>query len=138
MHGVRRSLLETQADALGLPVHVVELPWPCASDVYEERMSNAVAAAPALGVKAMVFGDLFLEDVRRYREQSLVDSGPRPNFQPWHYPTAAVKTDRLLVGSRTRMDGPLDHPDERNITIRVRMDVIWKEPIGRSFVMSRR
>src|ERR1700683_3562963 len=67
MHAVRRSLLEAQADTLGLPLHVVELPWPCPNGVYEERMTAATAAARAAGVDAMVYGDLFLEDVRRYR-----------------------------------------------------------------------
>jgi uncharacterized protein (TIGR00290 family) len=100
MHGVRRSLLAAQADALGLPLHVVELPWPCLNEVYEERMSNAVAAARALGVEAMVFGDLFLEDVRRYREQSLVDSGLRPIFPLWQRPTAEVAQDLLTLGVR--------------------------------------
>jgi uncharacterized protein (TIGR00290 family) len=100
MHAVRRSLLEAQADALGLPLHVVDLPWPCPNDVYEERMSNAVTAARVSGVEAMVFGDLFLEDVRRYREQSLEGSGLDPVFPLWHRPTPEVAHDLVTLGVR--------------------------------------
>jgi uncharacterized protein (TIGR00290 family) len=100
MHAVRRSLLEAQADALGLPLHVVELPWPCPNDVYEERMSNAVGLARASGVDTMVFGDLFLEDVRRYREQSLDGSGLVPLFPLWQRPTAGVAQELLTLGVR--------------------------------------
>lgn len=100
MHAVRQRLLEAQADALGLPLHVVELPWPCTNDVYEERMSNAVAAARASGVDTMVFGDLFLEDVRRYREESLAGSGLTPLFPLWQRPTGEVAQDLLTLGVR--------------------------------------
>jgi uncharacterized protein (TIGR00290 family) len=100
MHAVRRSLLEAQADALGLPLHVVDLPWPCPNDVYEERMSNAVAAARISGVEVMVFGDLFLEDVRRYREQSLEGSGLAPLFPLWQRPTPEVAHDLVALGVR--------------------------------------
>jgi len=64
MHAVRRVLLEAQADALELPVHVVELPWPCSNEVYEQRIADIVRAAADAGVAHMVFGDLFLSDVR--------------------------------------------------------------------------
>jgi uncharacterized protein (TIGR00290 family) len=100
MHGVRRSLLEAQADALGLPLHVVELPWPCPNEVYEKRMSKAIAAARASGVEAMVFGDLFLEDIRRYREQSLASSGLTPVFPLWLRPTPEVAHDLVALGVR--------------------------------------
>jgi uncharacterized protein (TIGR00290 family) len=100
MHAVRRSLLEAQAHALDLPLHVVELPWPCPNDVYEERMSNAVTAARISGVEAMVFGDLFLEDVRRYREHSLEGSGLEPLFPLWQRPTAEVAHDLVTLGVR--------------------------------------
>jgi uncharacterized protein (TIGR00290 family) len=98
MHGVRRALLEAQACALGLPLHVVELPWPCRNEVYEERMSAAVRAAVEADVEVMVFGDLFLRDVRRYREQSLKGTGLRPLFPLWGWPTPAVA--RELVDLR--------------------------------------
>ena len=100
MHGVRRALLEAQAAELGLPLHVVELPWPCSNEVYEQRISAAVGAAQAAGVEAMVFGDLFLRDVRRYREQTLEGTGLRPLFPLWERPTQAVAQELLELGVR--------------------------------------
>src|ERR1700680_4892850 len=67
MHAVRRTLVEAQAERLGLPLHVVEIPSWCSSDVYEERMAAAMVTARAAGIERIVFGDLFLEDVRAYR-----------------------------------------------------------------------
>src|SRR5438034_8801956 len=78
MHAVRRRLVEAQADRLGLPLHVVEIPSPCPNDVYELRMSEAVAAARSDGIDHFMFGDLFLEDVRAYRERNLAESGLTP------------------------------------------------------------
>jgi uncharacterized protein (TIGR00290 family) len=98
MHGVRRALLEAQAAALGLPLHVVELPWPCSNEVYEQRMSTAVQAAENAAVEAMVFGDLFLEDVRRYRERALEGTRLRPLFPLWERPTTAVASELLELG----------------------------------------
>ena len=100
MHGVRRSLLEQQAAALGLPLHVVDLPWPCSNEVYEQLMGSAVATAVSAGVEAMVFGDLFLEDVRRYRERMLEASGLRPLFPLWQRPTAELAHELLASGVR--------------------------------------
>jgi len=107
MHAVRRSLLEAQAHALGLPLHVVELPWPCPNEVYEEQMSAAIAVARTSGVAAMVFGDLFLEDIRRYREESLRGTGLTPLFPLWQRPSrhrgswpAAGTTGRCWPTSR--------------------------------------
>jgi uncharacterized protein (TIGR00290 family) len=100
MHGVRHSLLEAQADALGLPLHVVELPSPCPNEVYEERILAAIAVARGSGVDAMVFGDLFLEDIRRYREESLRGSGFTPLFPLWQRPTRALAQEMLSVGIR--------------------------------------
>lgn len=71
MHGVRRELLQAQADAAGLPLHVVPLPWPCSNEQYERIMNTAVAGFVAAGFTHVAFGDLFLEDVRRYREERL-------------------------------------------------------------------
>ena len=98
MHGVRRALLEAQASALGLPLHVVELPWPCSNEVYEARMAAAVDVALEAGVEAMVFGDLFLEDVRGYRERALEGTGVRPLFPLWKRPTSAVASELLALG----------------------------------------
>jgi uncharacterized protein (TIGR00290 family) len=83
MHAVRRDLLAVQAAAVGLPVHSVELPWPCPNEVYERQMSAAVAAALEAGVEVMVFGDLFLQDIRNYRENQLAGTGIRPLFPLW-------------------------------------------------------
>jgi uncharacterized protein (TIGR00290 family) len=98
MHGVRRSLLEFQAQALGLPLRVVDLPWPCANEVYEVRMAEAVGQAEQDGVEAMVFGDLFLEDVRRYREESLRATGITPLFPLWRRPTRELARRLLELG----------------------------------------
>lgn len=100
MHGVRRSLLDAQAEALGLPVQAVDLPWPCPNEVYEERMAGAIRRAREMGVEAVVFGDLYLEDIRRYRETSLRGTGIIPLFPLWHRPTDAVARDLLALGVR--------------------------------------
>jgi uncharacterized protein (TIGR00290 family) len=100
MHAVRRTLLEAQAKALNLPLHVVELPWPCPNAVYEDRMAAACAAAQAAGVGSMVFGDLFLEDIRAYREQSLREYAITPLFPLWERPTDLVARDILAAGIR--------------------------------------
>ncbi|MBI2710886.1 MAG: ATP-binding protein [Actinobacteria bacterium] len=100
MHAVRRSLLLAQAAALGLPVHAVELPWPCSNEIYEQQMSAAVGAAVGAGVERMVFGDLFLADVRAYREQMLAGTGVTPVFPLWERPTAALAREMIDAGIR--------------------------------------
>jgi uncharacterized protein (TIGR00290 family) len=100
MHAVRRVLLEAQADALELPVHVVELPWPCPNEVYEQRMADIVGAAADAGVAHMVFGDLFLADVRAYREQQLAGTGLSPVFPLWQRPTNVLAKEMLDAGIR--------------------------------------
>jgi len=100
MHGVRRELLEAQADALGLPLHVVELPWPCPNSVYEQRMGDALVEAVECGVEQMVFGDLFLADVRAYREDKLAGTGITPIFPLWDRPTDRLATEVIDAGVR--------------------------------------
>lgn len=100
MHAVRRSLLEAQAHRLNLPLHVVEIPSPCPNDVYEARMAGAVFAARAADVEAMIFGDLFLDDVRAYRERNLAGSGITPFFPLWRRPTDLLARDILAAGIR--------------------------------------
>ncbi len=100
MHGVRRALLEAQAAALGLPLHVVELPWPCPNEVYEQKMSMAIDEARRHGIEAMVFGDLFLEDIRRYREAALEGAGVMPSFPLWLWPTPEVARSLIALGFR--------------------------------------
>jgi uncharacterized protein (TIGR00290 family) len=100
MHAVRRTLLEAQADRLGLPLHVVEIPSPCPNDVYEARMEAAMTAAGVAGIERIVFGDLFLEDVREYRERNLAGTGITPVFPLWGRPTDLLARDMLAAGVR--------------------------------------
>ena len=100
MHAVRRTLLEAQAERLGLPLHIVEIPSPCPNDVYEERMGAAIFTARAAGIEQMVFGDLFLEDVRAYRERNLAGTGITPVFPLWGRPTNLLAHEMLAAGVR--------------------------------------
>ena len=100
MHAVRRELLEAQAQRLGLALHAVDLPYPCPNDVYEARMGAAVAAARAEQVDAIVFGDLFLRDVREYRERMLAGTGIRPLFPLWELPTDRLAREMIDSGIR--------------------------------------
>ncbi len=103
MHGVRRSLLERQASALGLPLVPVELPWPCPNEVYEARMGAAVERLRGEGVEVIVFGDLFLEDIRAYREQKLAGTGLRPVFPLWGSDTRVLAGEMLAAGLVARL-----------------------------------
>jgi uncharacterized protein (TIGR00290 family) len=103
MHAVRRMLLERQADALGLPLRVLELPAQCSNDEYQARMSMLLAAAVAEGVDQFVFGDLFLEDVRAYREAQLDATGITPVFPLWQRDTRVLAPDMLDAGIRARV-----------------------------------
>jgi uncharacterized protein (TIGR00290 family) len=100
MHAVRRALLEAQADAVGLPLHVIELPWPCPNAVYEELMTTALRAAADAGVTQIVFGDLYLEDVRAYRVAAMEGCGIAPVFPLWGRPTADLARDIVDLGIR--------------------------------------
>lgn len=103
MHGVRRSLLQAQADALGLPLTLVPLPHPCSNEVYEAAMAKAVMRARDEGVEAFGFGDLFLEDIRRYREERLLGTGLRPIFPLWGRPTGLLASQMIAGGLRARV-----------------------------------
>jgi uncharacterized protein (TIGR00290 family) len=103
MHGVRRELLLAQAAATGLPVHVVPLPWPCSNEAYEARMRDALESAREAGVARMIFGDLFLEDVRRYREEKLAGTGIEPLFPLWGEPTLALAHAMIDAGVRAHV-----------------------------------
>jgi uncharacterized protein (TIGR00290 family) len=100
MHAVRRALLAAQADRLGIPLHVVEIPAVCPNDVYEARMTAAIAAATGDGIEQIVFGDLFLDDVRAYRERNLTATAVTPVFPLWRRPTDALARDMLASGIR--------------------------------------
>ena len=83
MHGVREELLQAQLAAAGLAPLIVRIPYPCPNEVYERAMAAAMQDAKARGVTHVIFGDLFLEDVRAYRERQLADSGIAPVFPLW-------------------------------------------------------
>ncbi len=83
MHAVRSDLLELQASATGLPLRKLEIPYPCSNEHYERVMSNFLDEAKAEGIECMAFGDLFLEDVRKYREEKLAQAGIRALFPLW-------------------------------------------------------
>jgi uncharacterized protein (TIGR00290 family) len=103
MHAVRMEVLEAQAAAAGLPLVVVRIPSPCPNEIYEQRMAEACRAAVADGFTHVAFGDLFLEDVRRYREERLAGSGLTPIFPLWDRPTDALARDMIAGGLRARL-----------------------------------
>lgn len=103
MHGVRRSLVEAQARAAGLPIHVVELPESCPNDVYEARMAAFIETARTAGVQAIAFGDLFLEDIRSYREAKLQGSGITPLFPLWGKNTEELAREMISGGVGARI-----------------------------------
>jgi uncharacterized protein (TIGR00290 family) len=98
MHSTRLAIVEAQARAAGLPLHVIPLPWPCANDVYEHAMRRAVRDAVDQGVTHVAFGDLFLEDVRAYRVAQLEGSGLEPLFPLWHEPTERLAHRMIDAG----------------------------------------
>jgi uncharacterized protein (TIGR00290 family) len=103
MHGVRRELLEAQAEAAGLPLWKVPLPWPCSNDEYETAMSAACAKAIDAGIQAVAFGDLFLEDVRQYREDRMRGTGLTPVFPIWQRDTRQLIHEMCGEGLRSRI-----------------------------------
>ncbi|MGP8077262.1 MAG: ATP-binding protein [Thermoplasmata archaeon] len=100
MHGVRRSVLELQARALRLPVLTVEIPHPCPNEAYERAMAAAIDRLRTDGVERVIFGDLYLEDVRRYREDRLRGSGLAPVFPLWRRPTGVLAREMIAGGLR--------------------------------------
>jgi uncharacterized protein (TIGR00290 family) len=100
MHAVRRELLQQQADAVGLPLRTVELPWPCPNERYEALMSELAGSAVAQGVSVMAFGDLFLADIRGYRERQLQGSGLEPVFPLWGRDTTELAAQMVRSGLR--------------------------------------
>lgn len=103
MHAVRRALAEAQAKQLDLPLWPVDLPWPCANSVYEELMSGVCRRAVAENVEAIAFGDLFLEDIRAYRERQLEGTGLKPVFPLWKLPTAQLARDMIESGVKAKI-----------------------------------
>ena len=104
MHGVPRALVEAQAEALGLPLVAVPLPWPAANAVYEAAVRDALAdARRTLGVTHMAFGDLFLEDIHRYRGSLLSDTRLVPLFPLWGTPTEVLAREMIAGGLRATL-----------------------------------
>jgi uncharacterized protein (TIGR00290 family) len=103
MHSTRREVLEAQADAAGVPLRVVPLPWPCSNEHYETAMRGACDAAICDGIEAIAFGDLFLEDTRRYREERLQGTGLTPLFPVWKLDTRRLAGEMIAAGVKTRV-----------------------------------
>ena len=98
VHGLREDLLLAQLDAAELPPTIVRIPYPCPNEIYEREMAAAMGQAKARGITHVVFGDLFLEDVRAYREQRLAPTGIVPLFPLWHRPTDALAREMIAAG----------------------------------------
>jgi diphthamide synthase (EF-2-diphthine--ammonia ligase) len=103
MHSTRLSVLEAQAEAAGLPLWTVQLPWPCSNEIYEQRMAEACQRALDEHVDAIAFGDLFLQDVRAYRERQLKPTGLEPLFPLWEIPTDALAREMIAGGLRAKL-----------------------------------
>jgi uncharacterized protein (TIGR00290 family) len=103
MHAVRRSLVEQQAAAVGIPLWTVQLPWPCSNSEYDTIMAQECEKAVSRGIAAIAFGDLFLEDVRSYREKRLEGSGLQPLFPIWGSPTRALAQEMIFSGMRAKL-----------------------------------
>ncbi len=103
MHAVRVALLEVQAEAVGLPLWKVPIPSPCSNQEYESAMGEAMRKALGQEITVIAFGDLFLEDVRRYRERQLAGTGLTPIFPIWGLPTDALARDMVAAGLRARL-----------------------------------
>ena len=98
MHGVREQILQQQADAAGLPLHALNIPSPCTNKEYEAVMQNFIRVMQKNGIEYMAFGDLYLEDIRQYREKQLEGSGITPVFPLWLKPTRALAKEMIDGG----------------------------------------
>jgi uncharacterized protein (TIGR00290 family) len=103
MHSTRRSLLEMQAEAAGLPLITAPLPWPCSNVEYESAMKQLCDGALAQGISAIAFGDLFLTEVRAYRERQMQGTGLEPLFPIWNCPTHELAREMVRAGLRARL-----------------------------------
>src|SRR5438270_176521 len=103
MHAVRVELLQAQADALGLPLWQIPIPSPCTNEVYEQQMRGAVARAVTEGFTHVAFGDLFLEDIRRYREETLAGTGLTPLFPLFGADTTQLAQEMVAGGLKARL-----------------------------------
>jgi uncharacterized protein (TIGR00290 family) len=103
MHGVRVEILRRQADAMDLPLVEVPLPWPCSNEDYERLMAEATDELKAAGIRQMVFGDLFLEDIRDYRDTRLTRVGMTAIYPLWQEPTDLLAREMLAAGVEARV-----------------------------------
>jgi uncharacterized protein (TIGR00290 family) len=103
MHAVRVELLDAQANAVGLPLWKIPIPSPCSNAQYEAAMLAAIERAKSDGVNTFAFGDLFLEDIRRYREERLRETGVSPIFPIWALPTIELAREMIASGLRARV-----------------------------------
>ena len=103
MHAVRRSLLDAQARSIGIPLWPVPLPWPCSNEDYERIMADVCRQAKAEEIECVAFGDLFLPEVRAYRERQLEGTGLTPVFPLWGLPTDALAREMLAGGLQARI-----------------------------------
>ena len=103
MHSTRRQLVELQAEAAGLPLITPALPWPCSNAEYERIMQGVCRTAVEQGVSVMAFGDLFLEDIRSYRERQLQGTGLEPVFPLWQIPTRQLAEEMIAGGLRAKL-----------------------------------
>ena len=100
MHAVREQLLEQQAEAAGLPLWKIALPWPCSNDFYETAMAAVMERARNEGINDIAYGDLFLEDIRAYREARHAGTGIGTRFPLWHMPTGVLARTMVAGGLR--------------------------------------
>jgi uncharacterized protein (TIGR00290 family) len=103
MHAVRRQLIEAQAALIGMPLWNIPLPWPCSNQEYEAILRGVCARAVAEGIEAVAFGDLFLTDIRAYREKQLQDTGLEPLFPIWGLPTRELAEEMIRSGLRAKL-----------------------------------
>ena len=103
MHAVRRTLLERQCEAAGLPLWTAPIPWPCSNQEYEARMAEVCRRAVSENIETMAFGDLYLADIRAYREKQLAGTGLEPMFPVWNIPTATLAREMVSSGLRAKL-----------------------------------
>jgi uncharacterized protein (TIGR00290 family) len=103
MHAVRTELLRRQAEGVMLPLRLISLPFPCSNEIYEERLRTAISAALADGIEGVAFGDLFLTDVRQYRERMMEGTGIAPLFPLWGRPTDQLAREMIDGGLRAQI-----------------------------------
>lgn len=103
IHGFREELLDRQSQATELPLWKVPLPFPCSNQEYEARMAAVCKRAIQEGIAGIAFGDLFLEEIRAYREEKLNGTGLKPIFPLWGIPTETLAQQMMAAGLRARL-----------------------------------